>query len=235
MRVAIMQPYLFPYTPYFQLIHAVDCFVIFDTVQYIRRGWMHRNRIKLNGRQHSITFPTAAAPRDTPIREIVFAENAAKERERLLVTLAHAYGKAAHWNQLERLVVPLIAGLEPGGSFVEFAQRGLFSISSALGITTRFVRASDLVVHRSPQYENYVLDICQALDANEYVNAPGGRDLYRADVFAERGVVLRFLHSEMPSYSQPGGEFVPDLSVIDVLANLKLEDVRKHLQQWRLD
>jgi hypothetical protein len=235
MRVAIMQPYLFPYTPYFQLIHAVDCFVIFDTVQYIRRGWMHRNRIKLNGQEHLITFPTALAPRDTPIQEIVFSENAAKERERLLIKLAHAYGRATHWDQLEQLVAPLIAGLEQGGSFVEFAERSLRSISGALRITTRFLRASDLIARASPQYQDYVLDICQALDANEYVNAPGGKDLYRAEAFAERGVALRFLHSELPPYPQQGGEFVPDLSVIDILANVKLEDIRDYLQRWRLD
>lgn len=235
MRVAVMQPYIFPYLPYFQLIHAVECFVILDTVQYLRQGWMNRNRIKLGGRSHLFSIPIHKAPQATTIDKVLFADNVEIEAQRLLVLLEHAYKGAPYWAQFNELVSSLFAGLKPRSSFVDFAEQSIQAVSKLLEIETTMIRASSLGPRQHASAELYIIDLCHQLGATVYVNAKGGKHLYNATSFHSEDIRLVFLEAELPEYAQISGEFVANLSVLDALANLGLPDIQRYLQCYQLE
>ncbi|NNE80710.1 MAG: WbqC family protein [Silicimonas sp.] len=234
MRIAVMQPYIFPYLPYFQLVHAVDCFVFLDTVQFLKRGWMHRNRIKLGDKDHLFTLPVRVESRNSPVTDVVFAENIKAECETLKRKLEHAYRKANSWSQLETIIWPLMDDMEPGANFSDFAGKSVQAVSDAMGITTDFRSASALGERTADHYQDYILDICQELGATTYVNPIGGMDIYSPKAFAERNVDLRFLSAQSFVYPQPGGAFVENLSIVDVLANVPLGELGQLLDDYEL-
>lgn len=235
MRIAVMQPYLFPYVPYFQLIHAVDCFVILDTVQFIRRGWMNRNRIRLGDTAQPFTIPVRKAPQTAAITEIVFAANVEKECRRLGALLAHAYAKTSCWPQLEKTVGALLRSIRAGGHFVDLTEHSLKTICAVLGIDTPFVRASALAVPKCDSAQQYLIAICEELNATEYVNPVGGRHLYKRTAFGESGITLSFLSSEAGRYRQRGEGFIAGLSILDTLANLESQQLRDLMRRYRLE
>jgi hypothetical protein len=195
-RVAVMQPYFFPYAGYFRLFSQVDEFVIFDCAQFPRRGRVHRTEWMGNdGVTEWLTLPLEKQPQQVLIRDLAFAADARSEFDRRLARLpwlGAGAGPAA-----DRIRDFLHAPLP---SVVDYLESGLRLVNDLLGIDTTITRSSELAVDPSLRGQDRVLAILGCRGATHYLNAPGGRDLYDANDFARTGITLEFL----PAYE---GEF----------------------------
>ena len=232
MRVAVMQPYFFPYIGYFQLMAACDVFLVFDDAQYIDRGWVNRNRILLNGTAQWITAPVAAASHELRIleRQYLLRDRMAL---RLPSRIAGAYRSAPFFAQTMPLIEDILAFPHPG--VAAFNTHLLRRLAAHLGIATPIRPTSEMDKDDSlVGGERRVIDICSRLGATAYINPIGGRDLYSTGTFAEHGIELRFLSCEVQPYPQFGAPHVPYLSIIDVLMFNDLPAVRGMLEQYAL-
>jgi len=192
--VAIMQPYFVPYAGYFRLLAAADLFVIYDCVQFPRRGWVHRNRLPdATGELQWLTLPLARAPRDAAIRDLAFRPDAGE-------------AMAAEMRRF-----PLLSRDDPhglvdavrdvAGAPLDYIERLLALAAGALGLPWRVLRSSSLAIPPEVRGQDRILAIAQAVGARRYVNPPGGRELYRHEAFAEAGVELRFLSDYEGGYA----------------------------------
>ena len=188
LTVAIMQPYFIPYAGYFRLLAASDLFVIYDCVQFPRRGWVHRNKlIDASGEARWLTLPLEKAPQDVLIRDLRFPPNAGEElAERLRPFPAIAAGTA----ETEHIVAAL---RDVRGSPLEYLERLLEITAAYCKLPWRTVRSSTLDVPPEYRGQDRILEIARRLGATHYVNASGGRELYDADTFRKAGIELRFL------------------------------------------
>lgn len=185
--IAIMQPYVLPYAGYFRLIAQTDLFVIYDCVQFPRRGWLHRNKmLDARGEEQWLTLPLRPAPQDVLIRDLEFPDDAAAQIAERLRPFPVAQRPGAHTPLLDRL-------RQPDGKPVDVITDLLAIASDILGFEWNVVRSSSLDVPASFRAQDRILEIARRLGATHYVNAPGGRDLYDAEAFAAQGVELAFL------------------------------------------
>lgn len=205
--VAVMQPYFFPYAGYFRLMAVADHFVVFDCVQFPRRGWVHRCRVPSPaGAEEWLTLPLAPCPRDTRILDLRFSSEAATTlaaRLQRFPWLWSGRGGAAHVLR-EHLAGPL-------GDATDFLIDGLTLVSRALGFTPEVTRSSSLGLDPELRGEQRVIAAARAVGATRYVNAPGGRQLYDARNFAEHGIELRFFSS----YTGPYRHMLHALALVD--------------------
>jgi len=211
MRLAIMQPYLFPYIGYFQLIQAVDVFVVYDDVNFIKGGWINRNFILSQGKKSRITLQLQGASPNLLINQVLVGTNKVK----LLKSIQQSYSKAPQFY----LVYPLFEEilLHEETNLAKFIDYGLRRICNYLGITPKWYLSSDLKKDPTLCGHDKVLSICAELGASEYVNVSSGRSLYDRDIFSNHGVKLSFIEPKNFEYSQFGGKFEPNLSMIDIM------------------
>lgn len=228
-----MQPYFFPYIGYFQLISAVDKFVAYDDVSYIRQGWINRNRILLGGKDHMVSVPLADASSYRTIRDtLIHKERYGAFKKRLSKTLLQAYGKAPFHEDVRELVQRVLDSEDVSVS--RLAVNSLKSVCSYLSLQTSIVDTSLVYQNDHLHAQDRVLDICRKEGASGYVNPPGGTELYQKDIFAESGVELLFLKPKPLCYRQYDNEFVPWLSIIDVLMFNPAGAVRAMLGEYEL-
>ena len=232
MIVSVMQPYFVPYLGYFQLIHASDVFVSYDDVQYVRRGWMNRNRILSGGEAAWFTLPVAHAERTLSIREHHYVDDGGAARQALVRRLANEYRRAPHFRAAMAVLEPLL--LHPETNVAAYNLHALQGVCAHVGIDTRFEVASRLPATPGLRGGAALAAISRRLGARTYLNAIGGTALYTAAPFAEVGLELRFLRSEAAPYPQLGDDFVPSLSIIDVLMFNDPPRIAAMLDQYRL-
>lgn len=236
-RVAIMQPYLFPYIGYFQLAAAVDEFWLLDTVQFIQQGWMNRNNLLINGRKTMFSIPVNKRPRIDLISNKAYGPTAARDCEKLARTVRQAYAKAPYTDDALRLVEGLarhLAHSPQPADFTEATEYALHLCFDALGLTTPIRRISSLGLDDTLTGQERIIAACRAIGAQDYVNMIGGRDLYDADSFAAAGLSLHFLEPALPPYDQGHAGFEPGLSILDVIANVAPEGIRDMLNAARI-
>lgn len=232
MKLGIMQPYFFPYLGYFDLLYNVDLFLVYDTVQYIRRGWIHRNRILHQNRidWQYIIVPTEKAHQKVPILDIRIL-NVSSWRERLLSHLAHYKNIAPYAEQTIEFVSECLAIDEPFLSRLNV--HTLACCSDLLGLDFQYKFCSDLDVKLNMENsaEERILDLCEYLGAKEYVNLPGGVGLYHPKVFEMRNIELTF--RALPTFLYPTGPytFEPNLSIVDLLMWNTPKDIKKYLDE----
>ncbi|WP_395067670.1 WbqC family protein [Paraburkholderia silvatlantica] len=214
MKVAIMQPYFFPYLGYFQLISAVEKFVFYDDVNFIKNGWVNRNRIIQGGKVNYVTLPLSAASSFKKINEIR-VQSGEGWRKKTLESIRHAYSKAPYFDEIGDIVSEVINSNDLLVS--EVAKLSVEKVSKYLGLTAEFIRSSSVYSNASLGGAERVLDICRQAGASEYINLPGGRDLYDPELFSSRGIDLHFINPVLRPYKQTTKEFHPGLSIIDVL------------------
>lgn len=222
MRLAIMQPYFMPYIGYFQLIAAVDVFVVYDNIKYTKKGWINRNRMLLNGSDAMFSLPLK---KDSDTLDVVQRELAADfDRTKLLNQLKGAYGRAPYFAQtfplLERIVRHEDANL------FRYIHHSLVRLCEHLGITTEIRISSDIAIDHELKSQDKVLALCKAVGATTYINTIGGTELYSRDDFSAQGIELQFIKSRPFEYPQFGAPFVPWLSIIDVLMFNPVDAVR---------
>ena len=214
MKLAVMQPYIFPYLGYFQLIHAADKFVFYDDVNFIKHGWVNRNRILVNHNPLFITFPLIKASQNNSINETRVLDDE-KWRFKLLRTLELAYIKAPFYNDVVLILESVIEARD--ANIGALAMRSVKAVCEYVGLDREFLASSGRYGNEDMSRENRLIDICHKEGANDYVNAEGGVELYDKTSFAKCGVELTFLKSHARPYTQYSNEFVPHLSIIDAL------------------
>ena len=217
MRLGVMQPYLFPYLGYFALIAHTDRFVLFDTAQYIRHGWVNRNRI-LHPKQswQYILIPLQRHARQTAIADIR-VEPTGLWKRRIVGQLDHYRKRAPFFGDVVDLVRECLATDCEALSRVN--GRALTLICQRLGLSFREEYCSDLSLKLGPVHGpgDWALRISEAVRAEQYINPVGGRSLFDADQFASHGIGLEFLEFEHPDYDCRGRSCEPGLSVLDAL------------------
>lgn len=196
MTVAIMQPYFIPYAGYFRLFETGDLFIIYDCVQFPRRGWVHRNRLPDgSGAERWLTLPLARASRDVRIRDLQFGAEAPSmwaERLRAIPLLAA---------RREADTSLLVALRDLRDTPLEYIERLLRMTVSQLAMKWEVCRSSTLGVPDALRGQDRIIEICRRVGATRYVNSPDGRALYDAASFDAAGIELRFLSEYPGSYS----------------------------------
>jgi len=233
MKVAVMQPYFFPYLGYFDLINSVDEWIVFDTAQYIRHGWVNRNRIlhPQSGWQYLVA-PVKKHSRDTPINNIEMVSDSDWKR-RIVGQLLHYKNHAPFFKQTITLVESCLADDERSLSRLNVSV--LEKTCAHLGIRFRYRYFSEMGVELGPieSSGDWGLRISQAVGASEYVNPPGGADLFDGAKFATNGVNL--LIKKLIDFEFACGKytFIPHLSVIDALMWNSPESIKERLDVLR--
>jgi len=230
MKIAIMQPYIFPYLGYFQLINYVDTFLIYDDANYINRGYINRNNILYNGNPKRFTIPVVGASQNKLIKDLHFSENVKKPLE----LIRHAYSKAPYFKDVYPLIESTLYANDRSISSV--CLKGITSVMSYLDISREFGFTKNLNYDRSLDAQEKIISICLNFKANEYVNSVGGSALYSKDVFWENGIKLSFLKSIPTSYAQKSEDssFIPNLSIIDLLMWQSPSNAKALLSQFSL-
>lgn len=208
-----MQPYFFPYLGYFQLIGSVDLFIMYDNIKYTKKGWINRNRMLQNGNDVIFSLPLQS---DSDSLDVCQRKLAADfNRDKMLNQFRGAYRRAPHFEQTYPLLKQIV-GYEDTNLF-RFLHQSIVRICKYLDITTQISISSNIAINHDLKSQDKVLALCEAVGANTYVNAIGGMDLYSKDVFRDKYIDLKFIRSLPFEYPQFGNEFVPWLSIIDVM------------------
>lgn len=236
MRIGMMQPYFFPYLGYFGLIDATDHWIVFDTPQYIRRGWVNRNRVLSNGPSgwKYARVPVAGCDFKTPIRDVRIATRESWQRDLLNNLDAYRIRRAPYYQQTVAFLQDTLA-LETE-SLTDLLLHCLQSCCQHLGLPFRCEKFSslDLQLPAVAGPGDWALETCRALGATQYINPPGGRGIFEPDRFEAAEIHLQFLEASLPVYDQGRAEFLPGLSVIDALMWNTTDTVREMVGDYRL-
>jgi WbqC-like protein family len=213
MRLAIMQPYFLPYIGYFQLIAAVDTFVVYDNIKYTKKGWINRNRFLRNGEDATFSIALQGASDHLDIRDRELAADF--DRDRLLNQLFGAYRRAPEFRRTSPLVERIVRCPEP--NLFDYLRHSIASVCAHVGVGADIRVSSQIPIDHALTKQDKVIALCKALGATAYVNAIGGTGLYAKEAFAAEGIELQFLKPKPFVYAQFDGGFVPWLSIVDVL------------------
>jgi hypothetical protein len=229
MKLAIMQPYFFPYIGYFQLINAVDEFVLYDNIEFTKKGWINRNRILVNGKDSFITIPLKSDSDYLDINRRRLVATWPKERESILNRITEYYRKSPYFDSAYPVISRCL--LHEENNLFRFILNSLALLNEYLGIMTPFLISSTLPIDRDLKADKKVIAICRARQAGVYINPIGGTELYKKDIFRKEGIKLFFLQSHDVQYDQFGNEFVPRLSIIDVMMFNSPGRIREYLSR----
>lgn len=231
MKLAVMQPYIFPYIGYFQLVNAVDKFVLYDDVTFINKGWINRNRILVNCNSHLFTVPLLNASQNTLIKDLKLAVSE-RWKYKFLKTIEFAYKKTKYFNTVFPNIEAVIN--EKSMFLTEWHLKSFHLIMNSLGIHTKLAQSSDNYVNRHLKGQKRILDICTKENCQQYINPEGGIHLYNKPMFKEKGIKLSFLIAEDIIYKQFENQFIPRLSIIDVLMFNSVDRIGCFLNKYKL-
>lgn len=235
LKIAIMQPYFFPYIGYFSLIKNTDQFILFDTVQYIRHGWIERNRIlkPQEGWQY-VQAPLIKHSKNTLIKDIqIKTEDDWKEK--IIRQLEHYKKKAPYYNEVIN-TVRLALDLETN-SIVKLNENTLKVVCNYIGIdlNIHILSKMDITIEVANAPDEWALNICKSIDgAKEYWNPEGGIEFFNRNKYSEANIKINFLKMNLDSYSQKRNEFEAGLSIIDVMMFNSPQEIRKMLDNYEL-
>jgi hypothetical protein len=229
MKVAIMQPYFFPYLGYFQLIHAVDIFVIFDDVHYINKGYINRNNLLLQNSIHPFNLFLEKASQNKLINEINLANNNSK----LVKTIEIAYKKSKCFDESFPIIESILNTNEK--NLAKFLGNSINSICNYLELNKKIIYSSELNNDKNKKGKEKIIDIVKFLDANEYINPIGGQEIYSFNDFFKNNIKLNFISmNKNLVYKQLNNDFIPNLSIIDVIMFNNNKELKDLLKQYTL-
>ena len=233
MKLVVMQPYLFPYVGYFQLLAAADRFVVYDDVQFIKGGWINRNRLLVNGQPWLFTVPLDQPSPNRLINDIELRPAAAWQ-PKLLQTIEQNYRRAPQFEVVYSLIQQIFSA--ESRTIADLVRVSLRSLVNYLDLSVELIPTSAVYGNESLRAQARVLDICRREGASTYINAMGGQALYDGETFQQAGVSLQFLQPELVAYAQQGKlpDFVAGLSIIDVLMNNSRAESQKLVQRYSL-
>lgn len=231
-RLAVMQPYTFPHLGYFHLIDASDLFVFYDDVNYIIDGWISRNRILLEGKEFLFTIPVSNRSQNNFINETTLNINH-RWLKKFRRTIEYAYKNAPYFSYIEPLVISVLSKAHP--SISELAIDSIVQIFSYLDIPFNYTRSSTFSPEtKGIERSDRLIAITKKAGYQGYVNSPGGASLYSKDYFMSRGIDLSFIKSGQNKYKQYSNEFIPGLSIIDILMFNDPSEIRRYLKEYKI-
>ena len=231
MKLAIMQPYFFPYIGYFQLMSSVDTFVVYDNIQFVKKGWIHRNRILVNGDDSYFTLPLKKDSDFLNINDRFLAESFNVEKLKLIRKIEGAYKKAPFFND----VYPIISDIlnYENTNLFSFIFNSIEKLISYLSIEVKLIKSTNLNFDiQGFKGQDKVIKICKSLDAQVYINAIGGVELYNKQTFSNEDIELKFIKSDSIKYKQFRNDFIPWLSIIDVMMFNSKEEIQKMIASY---
>lgn len=231
MKVAVMQPYFFPYLGYFQMFGAVDKFVLLDDVNFIMRGYINRNSILVNGAAHKFSIPLEKASQNKLINEskLNFPE---KEKQSFLKMIECAYKKAPYYGGFYPVLADIIN--YPQNDLTLFLKYAFEKVKQYLALDTEILISSEIEKDNSLRAQDRIIAINKALGATTYINAIGGQELYNAADFKKENIELKFIQMDKIEYKQFKNNFVANLSMIDVLMFNSPQETKVLLNQYKL-
>ena len=233
MKIGIMQPYFCPYLGYWQLMNAVDRYVVYDDVNFIKGGRINRNAILVQGQAHNINLILSGASPNKHINEVA-VDASPRAQQKLLKTIGEAYRKAPYYQQVFPLVEQVVTNGETDlGKYLYDSFR---IIGGYLGIGTELILSSRMEKDCSLRAHEKVISICKLLGGTEYYNSVSGVPLYEPhrDLFEAAGLELSFPVMRQIEYPQFRNEFVPNLSIIDVMMFNSQERCQELLHEYDL-
>ena len=213
MKLGIMQPYFLPYIGYFQLLASVDQFIMYDNIKYTKKGWINRNRMVSNGKDAVFSLPLKKGSDSLYVVERELAEEF--DRSKLLNQFKGAYGRAPQF-ELTYPVLERIVQHDEVNLF-HYIHHSIVQLCEHLGIKTEIRISSEILIDHKLKGQEKVLALCKAAGADTYINTIGGLELYAKSDFRSQGVDLQFIKARPFEYAQFGAQFVPWLSIVDVL------------------
>ncbi len=232
MKLGIMQPYFFPYIGYWQLLNYVDEYIIFDDVNYTKRGWINRNRILFDGQPRYINLHIKNASLNKLIKNTMLAQTE-KDNLTLLSTIKQGYRKAPYFEQTYSLIEKLLAN--DSDCLADYLFYQIKEICKYLNIQTRIISSSEIKKNSELKGEEKIIDICVNRNARSYVNSIGGKELYHQERFLDQGLTLQFLKPQNISYQQYRDVFIPNLSIIDVMMFNDKDVIQEFLDRFDLE
>lgn len=231
MKVAIMQPYFFPYISYFQLINAVDEFVVYDDVNYIKKGWINRNNILVNNGSFLFKIPLIKSSQNKLINQISIDNNENWKLD-LLKTIEYSYKKAPYFENVFPIIKEIL--FQEKNDLSKFLVFSLKLVCNYLNIKTKIILSSSIEKNNDLKGQDKIIEICKKLNATTYINAIGGQELYNKNDFSKNNIALNFIHSDSISYDQFKNQFIPYLSIIDVMMFNSLDDIKEMFSKYEL-
>lgn len=233
-HIAIMQPYFFPYIGYWQLIHAVDLFVVGDSAHYIQNGWVNRNRILGDGnRPQYFGIEVSKASAERYISETSRVVNL-NRTDKMCRVLKYYYSKAPYYSEAMEIIKPILLDEDP--DLTNYLVKQLKAVAGYLGIKTEFRMLSEVSDRWDCRAPEIIRRTCEHFGLSDYINPSGtGMIYYKKDAFREMGINLQFLRrNEDIRYKQRTDEFVSDLSIIDLMMYCSRDELHEMLNCYHL-
>lgn len=231
MKLGIMQPYFFPYIGYWQLIHAVDTFVIYDDVNFIKGGWINRNFILLNGQPKRISLKLHGSSPNKLINEIEIFNNDI-DNKKILKMVENAYQKAPFFDNIYNIFIDILEFKEK--NLAKYIENSILHIINYFGLKRKIVVSSDIDKDNYLMGKYKVMEICKKLNASEYYNSIGGVKLYDKKEFSSHGFTLKFIDTKNIFYKQFDNDFIPNLSILDAMMFNSKEQILQLLNKYSL-
>ncbi len=232
MRLALMQPYLFPYIGYFQLMAAVDKFVCYDDVNFIKQGWINRNRLLCQDKAQFFSVPIRDRSSFRPINQTEIATEPGDWPTAMVKRFESCYRKAPHFSSVFPILEEVFTS--PPRLISELAIRSIKVVQKHLGISTSFVETSAGYENSHLRGQERVLSICLREKATIYINPPGGKELYSPQAFAEHDIAFKLIQTRPIGYPQFTDGFQSNLSIVDVMMFNSVDRVREYLKEYDL-
>jgi hypothetical protein len=232
MKIAIMQPYLFPYIGYWQLMNTVDTFVLYDNIQFTKKGWFHRNNILANGKKTLFTIPLNKDSDFLDVRDRFLADDSKKQITKIVSQIEQSYKKAPYFSDVYPIIKNALLNNEK--NLFNYILNSIHTVCSYLNIKTKIIISSEINIDHSLRSQEKVITLCKTLNAANYINPIGGMNLYDKSDFTKNGITLKFLHTELIEYPQFKPDFEPYMSIIDIMMFNSKAEISDMLEKFKL-
>jgi hypothetical protein len=231
MKIAIMQPYLFPYIGYWQLLNTVDTFVVYDNIQFMNDRWFHRNNILVNQKKKLFTIPIKKDSHKLNVVDRYISDKSHKNIQVILAQINNEYRKARYFNNVFPLIKSIF--LHDEKNLFKYVYNSIIQVCNHLDIKTKIVISSNIDINHNLKKQSKVIAINKSLNSTQYINMSSGYKLYDLDKFQKENIQLKFLKPEYIEYKQNNDNFIPFLSIIDVMMFNSKEETKKILSKFK--
>ena len=227
--IGVMQPYIFPYLGYFQLLNEVDDFIFYDDVNYIKSGWINRNNILVSNKSKLITIPCIGASSNKKINQIK-VDRRNRQFAKTVMTIKQSYSKAPFFEEVYPIIADVLLSEEENLALI--AAESVVQVAKYLDLNkSYYFSSSEFPTISGMERSQRLITIVKELNGQRYLNVAGGKSLYSRQEFASHGIELGFVQACLTPYKQFGEDFVDGLSIIDVLMFCSKSQIHSMLKE----
>ncbi len=234
MKLGIMQPYIFPYIGYYQLMYVCDKIVFLDNVNYIKKGFIHRNKILTNGLSRMFVLAIKNSSQNVYINNTYF-HNFIKCRDKFLKQIKHSYSRSKYFNDVYELINCTLDDSYTDSPISELCITSISNVFKYLNVDFKYIKSSNFTDIKSKGVDR-IIEICQSMNATTYINSIGGINIYDKSNFKKNNIDLLFIKTNNLTYNQNNisRSFIPNLSIIDILMHNSKNDIKTFLTNYTL-